>query len=174
MTQMPADRRKQLLILPAMQKRIIRRAAVIPSIALLALGTAVAVHCMRVIGEAYEHGVDLPGMRFLLPAILAFVIAMAGLLLHQAVHFSNKIGGPAYRLILSMRQFRAGELPGKVKLRGGDYLTEVADELNDLLDWIRAQHGNPEPAPAPDVVDVETLPALHDEAEPSEPKLIPR
>jgi hypothetical protein len=77
-----------------------------------------------------------------------------------------------------MRQFRAGELPGKVKLRNGDYLQEVADELNELLDWVRTQQGTLAPSAAPDVVDVDALPTLHDEPEPAdtepEPKLIPR
>ena len=143
------DRRKTLLILPQSQKRIIARASLVPAAALILLGAAVAFHCIRVVTEAANNDIDLPGLRLLLPSILGFVFAMAGLLFYQAIHFSNHIGGPAYRIMRTMAQLRCGEKQRPIKLREGDYLVEVADELNRLMEWLES-NGLAEPVDAGD------------------------
>ena len=157
MTAKSPDRRKTLVILPDMQKRIMRKATLLPAAALVLLGFAMTWHCVSLIGEARANGVDLPGLRLLLPSVLGFVVAIAGLMFRQALHFSNKLGGPAYRIAKHLREIRQsdGELPGELKLRKGDYLGELRDEVNLFVHWMRTRE---EPAARPEQVDAELEP----------------
>lgn len=143
MTSSYRNRRKILVILPEMQKKIVRRSMALPFAALVLLGFAVTWHCVSILSEATQHNVDLPGLRLLLPSILGFVVAMAGLMFRQAMHFSNKLGGPAYRIAKHLREIREsdGELPGDLKLRKGDYLEELRDEVNMFVGWMRKRSG---------------------------------
>ena len=55
---------------------------------------------------------------------------------------SHRIAGPAYRISSSIKQLRQGDVGFNVRLRPDDYLTDVADELNLLLDSLNE---NPPP-----------------------------
>ena len=56
----------------------------------------------------------------------------------QALRFSHRIAGPIYRITKSLQQVRSGDIGFRVHLRQGDHLTEIAAELNLLLDWLNA------------------------------------
>lgn len=46
---------------------------------------------------------------------------------------SNKIAGPIYHLQAHMKSVNSGERPGPLKLRKGDFFTEIVPEYNDLI-----------------------------------------
>jgi methyl-accepting chemotaxis protein len=66
-----------------------------------------------------------------------FVVATGALAVIQAVRYSNRVIGPAMRIKRTLLQIRAGDLGTPIKLRKGDALTDVADELNRLMEHLR-------------------------------------
>ena len=168
MTNNTNDRRQTLVVLPEMQRRMIVKSTLVPAVALVLLGGAVAFHCIKIIDAAAADGVDLPGLRLLLPSILAFTAAMAGFLIRQATMFSNKVGGPAYRIARTMAEMRqSGQLPAPIKLRDNDYLTELADEFNEVVTWIREEKPTFETPEESMSVDVIEAPVEHETAIPT-------
>lgn len=129
-------RRRTLIVNEPLQKRIIVAVSLIPTVGLALATLIVAVFCRRLLGEALEQDVDLPSLLPLFVSILGFTLAAGAVVVFQAMRFSQRIAGPAYRLIKSMERIRSGDISFRVNLRRGDHLTEVAAEMNNLLDWL--------------------------------------
>jgi hypothetical protein len=98
----------------------------------------IAVFCRRLVGEAARLDLVLPSLVPLLIATLGFAAAAVIVIAHQALRFSHRIVGPAYRLRCAFAQVKQGDLR-RVKLRKGDHLVELADAFNELLDWLERQ-----------------------------------
>lgn len=116
-----------------MQSRIILHTTVLPLVALTILTVAVTILCRQVIAEASALDVAVPKVQLLLVTVVCLTSTMAGAILYIAFRFSNRVAGPSYRLIQSLKRARTGDADFRVKLRDGDFLTEVADELNLML-----------------------------------------
>lgn len=129
-------RRRTLIVNEPLQKRIIVAVSLIPTVGLAVSTMIVAIFCRRLLGEAMEQDVELPSLVPLFVAVLGFTLASAAVVVFQAMRFSHRIAGPAYRLIKSMERIRCGDVSFRVNLRRGDHLTEVASEMNNLLDWL--------------------------------------
>jgi methyl-accepting chemotaxis protein len=147
--QAATNRRRRLLINPASQRRFIMSISVPTLVMLLAVGAwaswleSVAFDDVATSGETDMTGA-LPfgvGMFF---ALLVF----AGTVVVQALRVSHRVEGSAYRIVKSMQRIRQGDLAFTVKLRKKDHLQEVADELNELMAWIRTQLPSPSAASA--------------------------
>jgi len=71
---------------------------------------------------------------FLLMGILAFVIVCAALFngVYTIVH-THRLVGSAYRIGVVLREINEGK-PTRVKLRDGDFFTDIGDEINRLAD----------------------------------------
>lgn len=129
-------RRRVLVVNEQLQKRIIVGISLIPTAGLAACTVIVAVFCRRLLGEATQQDVELPSLVPLFLSVLGFTLAAGAVVVFQALRFSHRIAGPAYRLIKSMERIRTGDISFRVNLRRGDHLTEVAAEMNSLLDWL--------------------------------------
>lgn len=132
------NRRRILVVNEPLQKRIILGISLIPTFGLTACTLIVAVFCRRLLSEASVNDVDLPSLVPLFVSVLGFTLASGAVVVFQALRFSHRIAGPAYRLVRSMERMRSGDLAFRVNLRRGDHLTEVAAEMNRLLDWLNA------------------------------------
>jgi len=136
-TMAPSERRRRTLIVnEPLQKRIIVAVSSIPTLGLAVSTLIVAVFCRRLLHEAMEQDIELPSLVPLFLAVLGFTLASGAVVVFQALRFSHRIAGPAYRLIQSMERVRTGDISFRVNLRRGDHLTEVAAEMNNLLDWL--------------------------------------
>jgi methyl-accepting chemotaxis protein len=128
------DRRSQLVILPAMQRRLVLHAVRWPLVVLVAAALLVGVGCQIVLVQAGEAEVALPGLTWLAIAAVSFLVVAVTLILAQALVLSNRIAGPVYRLIDAMERVCQGETDFRVKLREKDFLPEAADKFNEMLD----------------------------------------
>lgn len=135
---MPSNerRRRTLIVNEPLQKRIILAVSLIPTLGLAVSTLIVAVFCRRLLGEASAQEVELPSLVPLFLAVLGFTVASGAVVVFQALRFSNRIAGPAYRLVKSMERIRGGDIGFRVNLRRGDHLIDVATEMNNLLDWL--------------------------------------
>lgn len=87
-------------------------------------------------------------------AVVAFLVSVALVVGSEVVGLAGRLHGPELRLRWALQRIRRGDLAFRVSLRRGDALRALADECNELLEYLNA---NP-PAGASigsDIVDVQ-------------------
>ena len=129
-------RRKKLIVLREAQKRIVLAVSLFPALSLAMATMIIAVFCRRLLGEAAQTEAELPSLVPLFLSVLGFAFVSGLIILHQAVRFSHRVAGPAYRLMKSFEEVKAGNLDCHIRLRKGDHLTDVADKFNEMLAWL--------------------------------------
>ncbi|OFZ14181.1 MAG: hypothetical protein A2X86_04835 [Bdellovibrionales bacterium GWA2_49_15] len=83
----------------------------------------------------------LPKTRQELLIILSlWQLGFTGMIFVICIFFSHKIAGPLYKLMKFFRAVRAGESPGRLFFRKGDYFNEVADEFNLTFEQIQENY----------------------------------
>jgi len=132
------NRRRQLVVNKPLQGRLVLSMALFPAIALAVIAIVTGVWCTRIMDDAMTADAELPDMMPLFYLVIGFELLAGGFLAFTSLKVSHRIAGPAYRLCKSLERIRTGDLAFTVKLRLGDHLTEVADELNRTLDWLNA------------------------------------
>ena len=66
---------------------------------------------------------------------IALVIILMGVLVGwYAIRFSHRIAGPVYRLKKSLDDAIAGDYSVRISLRKRDFLKDIADKMNQLLE----------------------------------------
>src|SRR5262245_2921634 len=70
------------------------------------------------------------------PALLCLVFLMP-ILLYDAMRFSHRLVGPLVRFRQTMEAIANGEAVRPIKLREGDYVTELRDEFNRMLETLQ-------------------------------------
>ena len=148
------ERRRKVIVLREAQKRIILAVSLFPALSLAMATMLIAVFCRKLLGEAHRTEVDLPSLVPLFLTVLGFALVSCLIILHQAVRFSHRVAGPAYRLMKAFGELKSGDLDCQIRLRRGDHLTEVADSFNELVDWLKEHppQGSAIPAKQPPVV----------------------
>ena len=144
-----------------MQERIISAVVVVPTIGLAVTALVVAFFCRRLVDEALLGDADLPSLPPLLYSVLGYSLVCSIVIVVRGLRFTQRVAGPAYRLAKSLERARNGDLWFRVTLRDGDYLGEVADELNQLLDVLQAKRtsGGDKGPDCPEVPAQESMPA---------------
>lgn len=113
------------------------RAARLLPMAMLAVAVVVITWFCRdmllgaVVGEA-TVAAELP----LYVAAGCFLLAAGAVVVLQSVQVAERVAGPEYRLVQSLRRIRGGDLSFRVHLRKGDLLGGLAQECNELLEWL--------------------------------------
>ncbi|MCA8971394.1 MAG: hypothetical protein KDC95_16495 [Planctomycetes bacterium] len=130
------NRRSKLVIMRALQSRIVLTTTIFPLIGLTLLTITSTVFCLQSMSEAAEAEVVLPSLRPLIGSIICLTAAFAITILYVSLRFSQRIAGPCYRIIEALKSVQEGNLEDRVVLRDGDFLEEIADELNRTLDVI--------------------------------------
>jgi len=59
-----------------------------------------------------------------------------------SIFFLHRIAGPVYRFRMTLRKLRSGQPTPPIRLREGDFFTELADELNATMDHFQGGHQN--------------------------------
>ncbi|MCA8941683.1 MAG: hypothetical protein KDB80_03915 [Planctomycetes bacterium] len=133
-----SNRRKILVVNKSVQRRIVLAVVLVPTVGLAFTTLIVAVFCRRLLTESLAIDGELPSLIPLLLSVLGFFVVCSVVMAVQGLRFSHRIAGPAFRLCKSLERIRSGDIGFRVTLRRGDYLTEIAEELNETLDWLNA------------------------------------
>jgi hypothetical protein len=91
--------------------------------------------CWQLFGEGRGNPLEQYA-RFLgtnYPAIFVLIV-LVPFFAWDAIRFSHRVAGPIYRFRKTILAITAGEPVRRIRLRNGDQLTEVADDINDMLD----------------------------------------
>jgi hypothetical protein len=97
----------------------------------------VAVWSLFVIGQyifsRLEMGMGESGRvtGFLLSTLI--LVFLGALFIYDAIQFAHRIVGPIHRFRKTIQAATEGDEVALVRLRKGDYLTEMQDDLNELL-----------------------------------------
>lgn len=155
------NRRKTLVVNKEIQDRIVLKVSLFPMLALLVGAFAIMILSTQIKAEAAEAAAYLPSMGLFLFSVVGFVAVFGIILIRQAKIFSNQIAGPIYRICKSLEEVRAGNTDLRIQLREGDFNTEIADEINLLLDWMASKDQEEKnPTQASNEL-VETTPSLN-------------
>ena len=137
----PTIRRRRYFLPGTSQPRLLLTVQVILALLGLLIAGVLYVLFDRDLSAAYFSAhVTIRNVRdILLPTLIgvdlaAFVLSALLMLFH-----THRIAGPAYRLKRTLQQVISGSPPRRIRLRKGDYLTELADAVNDLLLALRQQ-----------------------------------
>jgi HAMP domain-containing protein len=130
---------------------------VLAALALASVGlAAVALFAHSVLSSALGGVPPTSGVVLLDVATVVFLVAVLAVVVVQSMRASQRVAGPEYRLVQSLRRIRAGDLSFRVHLRRGDLLGGLAEECNALLDYLNANP--PEGAQTgTDVVEIASL-----------------
>jgi len=77
-----------------------------------------------------------------LPPVLINNALLAALLSVLAVRYSHRFSGPAYRMGREIQRALRGEENVRIRLRTGDELTELAEQVNNLIAGYEEQRQN--------------------------------
>lgn len=139
MSQASQERRRRLIVDRASQARMVRRLGLTPFALLFAQAVATAVLMRWLLDEVAALQVEIRWAVPFAAMSMAFVMVTATALAVQSLRHSHAVAGPCVRLKKTMQRIRGGEVDFQIKLRKGDELQDVADELNELLRWLQ-QH----------------------------------
>lgn len=68
---------------------------------------------------------------FLLTTVI--LVFLGGIFIYDAVKFAHRIVGPIFRFRKTIQAVTEGDEVALIRLRKGDYLTEMQDDMNELL-----------------------------------------
>ncbi len=129
-------RRRQLFVNPELQKSIVKR-VVTPAIASLVVAAVLVTWFAK---QVHDHaGAAATGIPSLVTVLLIaafFVFFAGGLMIYHALTLSHQVAGPAYRIRSDVERVLCGDTAHRVRLRDGDLLHDVADDVNTLLEWV--------------------------------------
>ena len=77
-------------------------------------------------------------MRSNLPVIVCLLV-LVPVMAWDTMRFSHRLVGPLVRFRKTMQAIANGEAVRPIKLREGDYLTELRDDFNRMLDELQRQ-----------------------------------
>lgn len=87
---------------------------------------------------------------------------LALVFIYDSIRFVHRIVGPAYRFQQTLRSVLDGQEVRLIKLREGDYLTELKDDMNEMLVLLHERG----------VIEIKNLPPVNKPKQPAvEPKV---
>jgi methyl-accepting chemotaxis protein len=125
-----SNRRKTLLVNPVQQRQFVL-GTILTTIILINLSVILTVIFKPLLLDAVKigHIMFLAGVE----AITVIGVAYLSLVL------SHKIAGPAHALARDLKRLADGDLTVEVRLRKGDFNTDVADMLNFTAEMLRTR-----------------------------------
>ena len=139
MTGAPRDPRHKLLVDHGKQYRIMSGLSTLPLLTLIGATVAVALLGSRVLNEARSTDAEITSLLPLFLALILLILSAGCMVALQAMRYSHRIAGPSFRLLQSIERIKRGNLEFRVELREGDELQDLAEGINELLDWLE-QH----------------------------------
>lgn len=134
MSQQP-NVRKQVIVNKPLQSRIVLAVSWPAASCIMLAGLIFMTFCLRLGFEAAEAELALPSLPTVLGSAVAFLALATTALLYNALRFSHRIAGPAYRIEKTLETFMAGDHTVRAKLRQHDHLQELAASVNRFLEW---------------------------------------
>lgn len=130
------SRRKKLIVDPAMQWALIRR---LTSHWLMFLGMLFAGHLLYEYMRSFVSPTNSFWVSFISRHWLTFAIMVAAIpvFMYDTLRMSNRFAGPLARLRESFQRLSNGEEVSDLATRKGDYVNDLVERYNELLERYR-------------------------------------
>ena len=94
--------------------------------------------------KMWSEGPNDPAAQFLdtlwtYAPVFACLLVLVPIMAWDTIKFSHRLVGPLVRFRKTMAQIADGEAVRPIKLREGDYLTELRDDFNRMLEQLQKQ-----------------------------------
>ncbi len=134
-------RRRKYFLKDTSQPRLLLAAQIILGVVSLIASLALYLLFDRDLTASYfaAHIAISNVRQMLLPVLVGvnvFALLFSSIVL---VFYTHRIAGPAYRICRVLKSLARGQLSAPVRLRAGDFLTELADTLNQALIFLNQQ-----------------------------------
>jgi methyl-accepting chemotaxis protein len=127
------NRRRRYWINPSFQGRYLATILLLELlVALVSAGITLGL-AFVLMSPAFSAG---PSWRMTFGVTLAMIVLLAGALVWLGVRISNRTCGPVYNMLAKLAAIRRGEEPGPIKLREKDELKELAESINQTVDYL--------------------------------------
>jgi methyl-accepting chemotaxis protein len=114
----------------------------------------------RLFDEAQVIDAELPSLSLLNMTQFVFVVVTGVVVMLSAFQYSHRVIGPALRLTAALKRIRTGDLSVRVRLRRSDELSQIAEELNRLVEHLECRAGPPSSVSVDRGSDVADVPPL--------------
>ena len=143
--------RRQKLILPSLQLRLVGAFVGLAGLALLLqfllLGQRITSYIARIDGETGALNDEMP---VVLLQVLAFsTLLLLPIIFTLGILMTFKLAGPLYRFEQYFKALAAGEKTGPCKIREGDQLQDLCTLINEATAPLREQQAPEEGAEEP-------------------------
>lgn len=145
--------RKQILVVKKIQFRFAAFVILLAAGTAFATSAAVFFTVLTVLGDklaaVYPQGRLAPIVQSVYLSFGAVLAISVPIICYFAIRFSHKVVGPLpkiYRYLVSVGQ---GMHPGKLVLREGDHLQELAVVINEMADDLKSHGALQDPPPNP-------------------------
>ena len=125
-------------MLGPLQVEASRIGVALPLLILVGALVTLTLYCDHLLQTAVTGDAVRSGSLPLYVAAGCFLFAAGVVVVLQSMCVAQRVAGPEYRLIQSLRRLRAGDASFRIHLRRGDLLHGLAEECNALLDWINS------------------------------------
>lgn len=135
------EKRRRIWVDPFQTKLLIRMGlyCVCYQVSLTVIIVAWTVFC-----QFFANGIRPLQLADFLPALVGLLVVLP-MLVWDVIKFSHRLVGPLVRFRKAMRAIADGEPIGPIKLRDGDFMTELRDDFNRMLEALQARGHLPEP-----------------------------
>ena len=133
------QRRRQIIVDKTLQSRIAFTAAWPPALCVALATVLLGVYCSRLHEEELLVDAELPSIVPVFAIGVAFMLIATVYTFYSAIRFSHRVAGPMVNIGNTLERFRGGDRAARVRLREKDYLGKVANDVNQLLEWVADQ-----------------------------------
>jgi len=128
------DRRRIWLDGGDQHGKLIRLAVVGPLVLVAVAVLGLTLYCRHLLQAAAVGTVDASAALYV--AAGGFLLATSAAIVLQSARVAQRVAGPEHRLRQVLQRIRAGDLTTRARLRKGDLLGGLAEECNELIDWL--------------------------------------
>ena len=135
--------RRQLLVNPPLQYQFV--GIMLSVLLLLTIGALGSVYfalwfTLRTYGLA-DDPIAVAQLTTVGLVVTFELLVIAPIVVWVGLRMTHKVAGPLVRIMAVLREMSAGNFRQRVTLRKGDALTEVADAVNTLAEFLRTRTG---------------------------------
>jgi len=113
-----------------------RMAMIVPPVVTVASIACLGIHCAQLLEAAVDGSLPEVAPWPAVVALVGVLVGCAATIFVQGLAIRRRVLEPAGRFVTCLRRIREGDIAFRVHLRRGDLLGEVADELNEVLEWL--------------------------------------
>ncbi len=130
----PDNRRRRYWINPSFQGRYLAAILLLELVVAVITAAITLGLAFVLMSPSFSAG---PSWHMTFAIVVVMILALAAALVRLGVRVSNRTCGPVYNILNKLAAIRRGENPGPIRLREKDELKELAESINQTVDYLK-------------------------------------